>query len=103
MHKLFRGHIPRKRSESSPHESERQRIPQPFIKKRAPSGRGAMEQPNITSYGPAALTPMFWLLVVLTGIAAGLFGDFLMWILFGVQHIAFNYHIGSLQDAAIRS
>lgn len=84
-------------------ESERQRIPQPLIKRRAASGRGAMEQPNITSYGPAALSPRFWVLVILTGIAAGLFGDALMWILFGVQHIAFNYHVGTLQDAAIRS
>ena len=103
MHKLFRGLIPRKRSESSPHESERQRIPQPFIKKRAPSGRGAMEQPNITSYGPAALTPRFWMLVVLTGIAAGLFGDLMMVILFNVQHIAFGYHSGTLQDATLRA
>jgi len=43
---------------------------------------------------------MFWAMVVLTGVATGLFGDFLMWILFGVQHLAFNYHSGELQTAA---
>ncbi len=62
-----------------------------------------MEQPNLTSYGPAALTPMFWLLIVLTGVAAGLFGDLMMLILFNVQHLAFGYHTGSLQDAALRT
>jgi CIC family chloride channel protein len=45
------------------------------------------------------LTPRFWLMVVLTGVATGLFGDLLMFILFGVQHLAFGYHIGSLQAA----
>lgn len=58
-----------------------------------------MEQPNVTGDGDAALTPMFWLMVVLTGVATGLFGDFLMWILFGVQHLAFSYHSGELQTA----
>jgi CIC family chloride channel protein len=58
-------------------ESERQRVPQPLIKRRIASGRGAMEQPNVTSDGDAALTPMFWLAVVLTGVATGLFGDLL--------------------------
>jgi len=38
-------------------------------------------------------------MVALTGIATGLFGDFLMWILFGVQHLAFGYHSGELQTA----
>lgn len=45
-----------------------------------------MEQPNATCDGDAALTPRFWLMVVLTGVATGLFGDLLMWSLFGVQH-----------------
>jgi len=31
--------------------SERVRHPQPLLKQRLPSGRGAMEQPNITSHG----------------------------------------------------
>src|SRR5665213_2698720 len=87
-----------KRVESRAVVSERQRVPQPLIKHRVPSGRGAMEQPNNT-HEAAKLTPRFWAMVVLTGIAAGLFGDLLMWVLFGVQHIAFNYHNGDLQSA----
>ncbi len=51
--------------------SERVRRPQPLLKRRMPSGRGAMEQPNITSGGAGVLTPRFWAMVVLTGIAAG--------------------------------
>jgi H+/Cl- antiporter ClcA len=79
--------------------SERLRVPQPLIKRRIASGRGATEQPNVTGDGDAALTPMFWLMVALTGVATGLFGEFLMWILFGVQHLAFGYHTGELQAA----
>ena len=37
--------------------SERMRRPQPLLKQRMPSGRGAMEQPNITSHGAGVLTP----------------------------------------------
>jgi len=58
-----------------------------------------MEQPNVTGDGDAALSPVFWVMVALTGVATGLFGDFLMWILFGVQHMAFAYHSGELQTA----
>lgn len=58
-----------------------------------------MEQPNVTGDGDAALTPVFWLMVALTGVATGLFADLLMWILFGVQHFAFAYHSGELQTA----
>jgi len=49
-------------------ESERLRVPQPLIKSRIASGRGAMEQPNVTGDGDAALTPVFWLAVLLTGV-----------------------------------
>jgi H+/Cl- antiporter ClcA len=62
-----------------------------------------MKQPNATGDGDAALTPRFWLMVVLTGVATGLFGDLLMWILFGIQHLAFNYHAGELQAAVERA
>jgi CIC family chloride channel protein len=75
--------------------SERLRVPPPVIRTRLPSGRGATEQPNVTGDGEAALTPVFWLLVVLTGIAAGLLGDAMMVILFNVQHLAYGYSIGS--------
>ncbi len=83
--------------------SERLRVPQPIIRRRIASGRGATEQPNATSDGEAALTPIFWLMVALTGVATGLFGDLLMWILFGVQHLAFSYHSGDLQAAVERA
>jgi H+/Cl- antiporter ClcA len=62
-----------------------------------------MEQPNATGDGDAALTPRFWLMLVLTGVATGLFGDLLMWLLFGVQHLAFDYHAGELQAAVERA
>ena len=50
------------------------RDPKPLLKQRLPSGRGAMEQPNITSHGAGVLTLRFWVMVVLTGIAADLLG-----------------------------
>src|ERR1700728_3190853 len=87
------------RARRRPQTSERLRVPQPLIKHRIASGRGAMEQPNVTHDGDARLTPKFWLAVVLTGVAAGLFGDFLMWILALVERLAFNYHSGSYQAA----
>jgi CIC family chloride channel protein len=77
--------------------SERSRQPQPLLRQRLPSGRGAMEQPNITSHGAGVLTPRFWVLVVLAGIAAGLLGALMMGILFNVQYAAFGYHSGTLQ------
>jgi H+/Cl- antiporter ClcA len=58
-----------------------------------------MEQPNVTGDGDAELTPIFWVMVALTGVATGLFGDLLMWMLFGIQHLAFAYHTGELQNA----
>jgi H+/Cl- antiporter ClcA len=80
-------------------ESERLRIPPPLIKHRIASGRGAMEQPNVTHDGDARLTPKFWLAVVLTGIATGLFADLLMWILAIAERLAFHFHGGSYQNA----
>lgn len=80
-------------------ENERQRIPPPLIKRRIASGRGAMEQPNVTHDGEARLTPGFWLAVLITGVATGLFGDFLMWILSLAERGAFHYRSGSFQDA----
>lgn len=77
----------------------RVRVPPPLISRRLPSGRGATEQPNATGDGDAALTPVFWAMIVLTGVAAGLFGDLMMLILFSVQHLAFGYHSGSLEAA----
>jgi chloride channel protein, CIC family len=75
--------------------SERLRVPQPVIRSRLPSGRGATEQPNVTGDGEATLSLVFWLLVAATGIGAGLLGDAMMVILFNVQHLAYGYSIGS--------
>lgn len=61
-----------------------------MIQGRIASGRGAMEQPNVTGDGGAERTPIFWVMIALTGVATGLFGDLLMWILFGIQHLAFD-------------
>ena len=87
-------------ADSRPRPSERLRIPQPLIKRRLPSGRGATEQPNVTSDGDTALTPAFWLVLVATGVAAGLFGAGLMYLLFTVEHLAFGYHTGDLESGA---
>ena len=56
-----------------------------------------MEQPNATGDGDAALTPVFWFAVAVTGVATGLLGDLMMVILFNVQHVAFGYHSGSFE------
>jgi len=80
-------------------ESERLRVPPPMIKRRIPSGRGAMEQPNVTHDGEARLTPQFWLAVAVVGVATGLFGDLLMWILAEFERAGFHYHSGSFQNA----
>jgi chloride channel protein, CIC family len=78
--------------------NERARVPPPVVRRRLPSGRGAIEQPNAGHDGAAALTPMFWLAVIVTGVATGLFGDVLMALLFHVERLAFGYHSGSLLD-----
>jgi chloride channel protein, CIC family len=77
----------------------RARVPPPLIRRRLPSGRGATEQPNVTGDGDAGLTPRFWALVVATGVAAGLFGDLMMLLLFTVEHLAFGYHRNSFEAA----
>ncbi|MFE3192390.1 chloride channel protein [Nocardia sp. NPDC059240] len=48
-----------------------------------------MEQPNARHDGDAALTPVFWLVLLLTGVATGLGGIALMWLLFRVEAFAF--------------
>lgn len=79
--------------------SERQRVPQPLIKRRIASGRGAMEQPNVTHDGATALSGPFWVALILTGVATGLLGDLLMWVLALAEKAAFHYRSGSYQDA----
>jgi len=61
-----------------PQPPGRARVPPPLISRRLPSGRDATEQPNVTRDGNAAQTPVFWMMVALTGVAAGLGGDAMM-------------------------
>ena len=87
------------KAEARPRPAGRVRVPPPLISRRLPSGRGATEQPNVTGDGDAALSPVFWAMLALTGVAAGLFGILMMFILFSVQHLAFGYHSGTLEAA----
>lgn len=82
--------------------SERVRTPPPLIRSRMWSGRGATEQPNATD-DDAALTPSFWFALVVTAIATGLFGDFLMYVLATAQRLAFHDTGGSFTAAVERS
>lgn len=83
----------------------RERIPAPLIKRRLPSGRGAMLQPNATGDGDAPLTPRFWLAVGLVGVVTGLLGDLMMLILLTVERLAFGVHgeNGGFQAAVERA
>jgi CIC family chloride channel protein len=78
--------------------SERVRQPQPLLKRRVPSGRGATEQPNVTSDSDAALSLRLWLLLVATGVLTGLFGALMMLLLFSVEHATFGYVTGSFES-----
>ena len=84
-------------------EAGRLRRPRPLLKWRLASDRGAIEQPNAAGDGDAPLNAAFWLGIVLTGVAAGLFGDAMMALLFSVQHLAFNYSSGTLKHAVERA
>jgi H+/Cl- antiporter ClcA len=64
-----------------------------------PSGRGATEQPNASSDDVARLNLRFWLALVVAAVATGLFGALLMLILYSIQHVAFDYHSGDLEQA----
>jgi chloride channel protein, CIC family len=87
----------------APPDKERVRVPMPLLKRRLPSGRGATEQPNATGDGDAALSCRFWVALVITGVAAGVFGALTLLLLFTVQHLAFNYSSGPFEQAVKRS
>ena len=91
------------RSAEQPTKSERLRQPQPLLRYRLPSGRGAAEQPNAGSDTPEVLTPVFWAMVVVTGVATGLFGAFMIFVLHSVQHLAYDYSRGEFQAAVERA
>jgi chloride channel protein, CIC family len=84
-------------------DNERARVPVPLLKRRLPSGRGATEQPNATGDGDAALNSRFWVALVITGVAAGVFGALALLLLFTVQHLAFDYSSGPFEQAVKRS
>lgn len=85
------------------HPRARRRDPPPLLSRRLPSGRGAIEQPNAGSDGDARLTPTFWVLVVATGVLAGLFGILMMMILHGVAHLAFGSSTGDFESEVERA
>jgi CIC family chloride channel protein len=57
-----------------------------------------MEQPNVTGDGETALSPTFWLALMLTGVATGLLGAGLMALLFHVEHAAFGFRSGNFES-----
>ncbi len=48
----------------------------------------------------APLTPVFWALLPATAVATGLLGSALMFLLTTVEHLAFGYDSGTLEDGA---
>ena len=81
----------------------RVRTPAPLLARRLPSGRGATEQPNNTGEGDATLNVRFWVALVITGIGTGLFGDLMMIVLFGVEHLVFGTGPGDYQSHVQRA
>ncbi len=57
----------------------------------------------MTGEGDTPYSARFWFGVLVTGVAAGLFGAFMMWILFSVQHLAFGGGPGDFQDRVTRN
>ena len=92
---------------SSPRRARRRpagrvRRPAPLISWRLPSGRGATEQPNATD-DHVPLTTRFWVAVVVAGVATGLFGALLMFVLFGVEHLVYGHRSTSFEYAVAHS
>jgi H+/Cl- antiporter ClcA len=88
---------------TEPTRSQRQREPVPVLRRRVPSGRGAMEQPNVTGAGDAPLTGRFWLALCATGVAAGLAGAAMMLVLTLAEHLTYGYHEASVSALVSRS
>lgn len=79
------------------------RDPAPLVPWRIPSGRGATEQPNVTGDGDTRLTRRFWIALLITAVATGLFGMALMAVLFSLEHLAFGTGPGNFQDHVERA
>lgn len=88
---------------TAPGPGERLRRPRPLLRRRIASGRGAMEQPNATGDEDVPLTVRFWLALVATGVATGLFGVLLMLLLFTVSDLAFGPGAGTGFQAAVEA
>ena len=68
--------------------------------KRAAGGRFFSVQPNVPGRGIiASYSPVFWALVVVIGLVAGLGGAALMELLRAVEHLAWSYDSGSFLHA----
>jgi CIC family chloride channel protein len=81
----------------------RVRRPAPILTFRVPSGRGATEQPNASGDAGVDLTPRFWLAVVVTAVAAGLFGVLMLLILRTVEHHAYGYSHGDFESGVVHA
>lgn len=81
----------------------RVRQPPPLLAFRVPSGRGATEQPNATGDEGVDLTSRFWVAVVVTGVAAGLFGVLMLLILRTVEHHAYGYSQGDFESGVVHA
>lgn len=78
------------------------RQPKPLLSARLPSGRGATEQPNVGD-DVVPLTPRFWGTLALVGVATGLLGDLMMFVLFNVAHLTYGHPTASFQYAVTQA
>ena len=74
------------------------RQPPPRIAYRLGSNRGATEQPNAVD-DVVPLTARFWGVLVLVGVATGLLGDLMMYVLFSVEHLTYGHPTTSFEYA----
>ena len=56
-------------------------------------------QPNLQAEDVSALGHEFWMMLVVTGVAAGVVGGLLMKLLHGVEHLVFAYTAGGFLEA----
>jgi CIC family chloride channel protein len=66
------------------------------------SGRGATEQPNAAG-DVVPLTARFWMAVIAAGVATGLLGAFMMYVLFSVQDLTYGHAGTSFQYAVVHT